>query len=222
MKLQIMPKRCLRCARPFGLALCLLGLVAASGLAVVPGAALAFSNSFSVELPKYLGDWYEYARTPNEFEDNTLSRDGKDYGPCFAARTTYKADGADAISLTNACERRADDGSTITESITGRAVLQPDTNGRKLRIAFGSGVAQFFQRLVSGGGFAYWIYCLGPVDAENRYEWAVVSGPDKDYIFVLTRDRTIAQPVRSEILGCSSRQGLPVDKLIFRQFEPSE
>lgn len=185
------------------------------------GAALAFSNSFTVELPRYLGDWYEYARTPNEFEDNTLTRDGKDFGPCFAARTTYVADGADAIRLTNACERRAPDGSVMTESITGKAVAKAGTNGRKLQIAFGSGIARFFQRAISGGGFPYWIYCIGPVNEAGLYDWAVVSGPDKDYIFVLTRTRAISDAMKADILGCSSGQGLPVDKLIYRQADPA-
>lgn len=182
--------------------------------------ALAFSNSFSVELPRYLGEWYEHARTPNEFEDNTLSKAGKGFGPCFAARTTYRADGDDAISLKNSCERRASDGSTITDSITGKAVLREGSQGRKLQIAFGSGIAQFFQRAISGGGFPYWIYCVGPVNRKGLYDWAVVSGPNKDYIFVLTRAREIADEQSANILRCSAEQGLPVDKLIYRQRDP--
>lgn len=192
-------------------------LVCLVSVAGFSGNAAAFSNPFSVELPRYLGDWYEYARTPNDFEDNTLVRDGKDFGPCFGARTTYVADGSDAIRLTNACERKAEDGTTMTESIKGRAVLQAGTDGRKLKIAFGSGVAQFFQRAISGGGFPYWIYCLGPTNADGLYDWAVVSGPDKDYIFVLTRTREVAPDVRNDLLACSASQGLPVDKLIYRQ-----
>ena len=189
------------------------------GTVIFAGSAFAFSNSFVVELPRYLGDWYEYARTPNRFEDNILNRDGKEFGPCFAARTTYKADGEAAIKVRNACERRAPDGSTTTESITGKAVLQSGTNGRKLQIAFGSGIAQFFQRAISGGGFPYWIYCIGPANERGLYDWAVVSGPDKDYIFVLTRSRRIAANTRSKILQCGKKEGLPIDKLIFRQFE---
>lgn len=196
-------------------------LIAALAVTGAAGTAQAFTNNLSIELPRYLGDWYEYARTPNDFEDNTLTRDGKNFGPCFAARTTYVADGADAIRLTNACERRAPDGSTMTESITGKAVLKSGTNGRKLQIAFGSGLAQFFQRAVSGGGFPYWIYCIGPVSESGLYDWAVVSGPDKDYIFVLTRTRAIPDVMRSDILSCSSEQGLPVDKLIYRQADPA-
>ncbi|MAI45301.1 MAG: hypothetical protein CBC34_005090 [Hyphomicrobiaceae bacterium TMED74] len=79
------------------------------GIIISTGSAFAFSNSFVVELPRYLGDWYEYARTPNPFEDNTLNRDGKEFGPCFAARTSYGSDGEVAIKLRNACERRAPD-----------------------------------------------------------------------------------------------------------------
>ena len=189
------------------------------GIIISTGSAFAFSNSFVVELPRYLGDWYEYARTPNRFEDNTLNRDGKEFGPCFAARTTYWANGEIAVKVRNACERRAADGSTTTESITGKAVLQNGTNGRKLQIAFGSGIAQFFQRAISGGGVPYWIYCIGPVNERGLYDLAVVSGPDKDYIFVLTRSRSIAASTREKILQCGKTEGLPVDKLIYRQYE---
>ena len=193
------------------------GLVLALGTWGLASGALAFSNSFAVELHRYLGDWYEYARTPNQFEDNTLSKGGKNYGPCFAARTTYRADGNDPIRLKNSCERRASDGSTIVESIIGKAVLRAGTQGFKLQIAFGSGVSQFFQRAISGGGFPSWVYCIGPVNGSGPYDWAVVSGPTKDYIFVLTRARKIEDAMHSDILRCSSGQALPIDKLIFRQ-----
>ena len=204
---------------PKALLSCLLLAVGVLGLA---GPATAFSNSFVVELSRYLGDWYEYARTPNQFEDNTLVRDGKEYGPCYAARTTYKADGQNAITLRNACERRASDGSVITESISGKAILRSGTQGRKLQIAFGSGLARFFQRAISGGGFPYWIYCIGPVNATGQYLWAVVSGPDRDYVFVLTRQRSIMDSTRTDILRCSAEHGLPVSKLLYRQQDPSK
>ena len=200
-----------------GLKASLCGLLLSAGLLGLAGSAMAFSNGFVVELPRYLGDWYEYARTPNRFEDNTLVRNGKKFGPCYAARTTYKAEGNSAIRVLNACERRASDGSTITESITGKAVVQAGTRNRKLQIAFGSGLARFFQRAISGGGFPYWIYCIDPVNASGLYVWAVVSGPDKDYVFVLTRKRRITDSMRSEILRCSAQHGLPVSKLIYRQ-----
>ncbi len=187
-----------------------------------PNVALALSNQSPVELRRYLGTWYEYARTTNQFQDNTLLRDGKDYGPCFASRTNYQAEGAEAIRVENACERHSADGSKITERITGKAVLQAGTQGRKLRIAFGSGIARFFQRAISGGGFAYWIYCIGPVNANGLYDWAVVSGPDKDYVFVLTRQRTVPESEHTAILNCSSAQGLPTKDLIFRQSPPSQ
>ncbi|MEM9356469.1 MAG: lipocalin family protein [Pseudomonadota bacterium] len=179
--------------------------------------ARAFSNQSEVKLPQYLGVWFEHARTTNQFQDNTLQRDGKEFGPCFAARTNYTADGDNAIKVQNACKRRAPDGSVITDRVTGKAVLQAGTQGRKLQIAFGSGIARFFQRAISGGGFAYWIYCIGPVNSSGLYDWAVVSGPEKDYVFVVTRQRSISEKVQAEILRCSRASALPVDKLIYRQ-----
>ncbi len=195
----------------------LLCAVAVTSMLVLSVPARALSNQAEVKLPRYLGPWFEYARTPNQFQDNTLQRDGKEYGPCFAARTNYTASGENAINVRNACERRASDGSVVTDRVTGKAVLQAGTQGRKLQIAFGSGIARFFQRAISGGGFAYWIYCIGPVNTDGLYDWAVVSGPEKDYVFVLTRQRKIAEKVRAEILRCSQASGLPVEKLIYRQ-----
>ena len=58
------------------------------------------------------------------------------------------------------------------------------------------------------------------MNRDSLYHWAVVSGPKKDYIFVLTRTREITKDVRSTILRCSAEQGLPIDKLIYRQGDP--
>jgi len=186
-------------------------------LALPVVSAHAFNSRFSVDLSKYAGLWFEAGRTPNRFQDNTTERDGETYGACFNSQARYDVVAVGEISVRNRCMRRAESGKTVEETITGSAVVNDGSDGRKLQIAFGSGIARFFQRAISGGGFAYWIYCLGPVNAQGVYDWAVVSGPDKDYIFVLSRERTMPEDARAAMLACSRAEGLPVDKLIFRQ-----
>lgn len=194
-------------------------------LAVVMGLSLPrpalsqeFQDSFAVDLQKYAGLWYDTARTPNDFQDNTLMRDGKRFGACLNSTATYSVSSPNAIDVLNRCQRRADDGTITEESITGIALAGEGTQNRKLKIAFGSGVARFFQRaFASRGGFDYWIYCLGSVNDDGLYDWAVVSGADKSFLFILTRDQFISNDRREEILSCALNENLPVDKLIYTQ-----
>ena len=183
------------------------------------GRAMAqdFRSDFTVDITRYVGLWYETARTPNEFQDNTPSRDGDRLSACFNTTTEYAVEDGRTIRLLNTCRRRAPDGAVVTETARGVALVQQGSQGRRLKLAFGPGVGRLFQRLFADGGFDYWIYCLGPVNEADVYDWAVVSGPDRDFIFVLTRGRLIADPLRTEILACARTEGLPVDALIYRQ-----
>ena len=177
-----------------------------------------FSSRFEVDLEKYKGLWYDTARTPNRFQDNTIMKDGKSFGPCLNSTANYTVTSESSIDVLNRCTRRAEDGSLTEETITGIALAENDPQNRKLKIAFGSGIARFFQRaFVTSGGFDYWIYCLGPENEGGLYDWAVVSGADKSFIFVLTRDQFISDELRAEILACAAKDNLPVDELIFTQ-----
>lgn len=193
-----------------------------SGAVLIAFVAVAvaddFTTSFEVDLDQYAGLWYDTARTPNRFQDNTMTKDGKEFGACFNSTANYTVSSPSSIDVLNRCQRRASDGSVTEETITGIALADNDPQNRKLKIAFGSSVARFFQRaFASRGGFDYWIYCLGPVNGDSLYDWAVVSGADKNFIFVLTRNQFIADDLKQEILACSQKEGLPVEELIYTQ-----
>ncbi len=180
--------------------------------------AKEFSSSFEVDLQKYKGLWYDTARTPNRFQDNTITKDGKSFGACLNSTANYTVTSPSSIDVLNRCTRRAEDGSLTEETITGIALADGDPANRKLKIAFGNSVARFFQRaFVSSGGFDYWIYCLGAENEQGLYDWAVVSGADKSFIFILTRDQFISDELRGEILACAAKDDLPADELIFTQ-----
>ena len=184
----------------------------------VATSATSFSTSFDVDLTKYAGLWYDTARTPNRFQDNTLTKDGKDFGPCINSTANYTVTSASSIDVLNRCTRKSADGSLTEETITGIALANNDPENRKLKIAFGNSVARFFQRaFASSGGFDYWIYCLGPTNDKDFYDWAVVSGEDKDFIFILTRDQFISDDLKTEILACAEQADLPVTDLIYTQ-----
>ncbi|MFW6027741.1 MAG: lipocalin family protein, partial [bacterium] len=48
-----------------------------------------FRTRQEVELSRFAGDWYELARTPNEYEDARKTKGGENYSACFNVRTEY-------------------------------------------------------------------------------------------------------------------------------------
>jgi lipocalin len=86
-----------------------------------------------------------------------------------------------------------------------------------LQIAFGSPLAQFFQRLLFLGGFDYWIFAVGDEGVDKPYKWALVSRPQRDYVFLLTRDPVPSPETRTAILAATTAAGIPTSRLVFAQ-----
>ncbi len=178
---------------------------------------LTQENPGAFEVSSYLGEWYDFARTANNFQDNTPERDGVKYSGCFDSTAEYKLKNSKTITLVNTCYRRGEDGSLDVEDISGKAKVAKKSHGTRLKVAFGGFVARFFQRVFTFGGANYWIYAVGDKNAEGEYSWALVSGPKKDYIFVLTRSLRVEPEVKEEIVKTATDLGLPVDELIFNE-----
>ena len=68
------------------------------------------------------------------------------------------------------------------------------------------GVVRFF-------GPFYGSYNVIALDKEYRY--ALVCGPDRDYLWLLARAPTIAPEVRQQMLDIATRQGFDVGKLVW-------
>ncbi|MBX2856106.1 MAG: lipocalin family protein [Rhodobacteraceae bacterium] len=195
--------------------------------AVAKTEAMSGLNGPAVEIDRYIGLWHELGRTPNDFQDNTLRRLSLEYGPCFESTARYAVTGPGRLSIRNACRRReivSDDtkGAVIEDSADGVAEIVEDAQGRKLKITFGSAFARFIQRLISDGGFDYWIYCLGPLDEAGRYSAAAVSNAEREFLFLLARRADPDPALVEELLTCAKRQQLPVDRMIrtVRENEP--
>jgi apolipoprotein D and lipocalin family protein len=189
------------------------GIIHAIDSVILPGKRSSkFLDQRAFETNAYLGLWNDFARTPNNFQDNTPSSRGVEYSACFDSTALYTLKNAEKIDLVNTCYRRGSDGSTKVEDIKGRANVK---GTRKLKVAFGGFILRGIQRIFTKGGADYWIYGVGAKNEEGLYSWALVSGPEKDYIFVLTRDKRVTKQQRNEILSLATLEGLPVDKLIF-------
>ncbi|MFN0315950.1 MAG: lipocalin family protein, partial [Burkholderiales bacterium] len=80
---------------------------------------------------------------------------------CINTTAAYTLRNEGSLNLRNVCVRTSPDGLAFEDTAAGVANVVRGSKGRKLKIAFGSAAARFFQRLVSFGGFDYWIYALG-------------------------------------------------------------
>jgi apolipoprotein D and lipocalin family protein len=47
------------------------------------------------------------------------------------------------------------------------------------------------------------------------YRWSLVSGPDRDYLWILARDKTLPGEVRERLLSQAQALGFATDKLIW-------
>jgi apolipoprotein D and lipocalin family protein len=139
----------------------------------------------SVDLRRYAGKWYEIARLPNRFQ--------RDCAAHTTANYTLQPDGK--IMVLNEC--RTLDGRTRSAKGTAR-IADPGGPNTKLKVTF------FWP--FSGN---YWIIGLDP-----EYRWAVVGEPDRDYLWILSRDPTMDAALYRKILERAKAQGFDTAKII--------
>ncbi|WP_280518179.1 lipocalin family protein [Psychrosphaera aestuarii] len=140
----------------------------------------------SFELPKYLGKWYEIARLDHSFERG-LSQ--------VTAEYSMLDDGG--VSVLNR-------GFSIEENewseATGKAYFVESEDQGYLKVSF--------------FGPFYGSYVVFELDREN-YQYAFVSGPDTDYLWLLSRTPTISPELKARFISSAEAKGFDSSKLIF-------
>ena len=170
-------------------------IVPAAFLCLVAGIALAAPDTSGndpaplrtvshVHLTRYVGTWYEIASYPQRFQKG-----------CTATTAVYTLREDGKIQVVNRCHRDSLDGrETIAR---GRArVVDRETNA-KLKVTF-------FWPFWGD----YWI-----IDLDPDYRYAVVGHPNRKYLWILSRTRTMDPLVYSGILERLTAQGYDVAKL---------
>ena len=111
-----------------------------------------------VDIERYLGKWYEIALYPNWFEKG-----------CFSSTAFYEKLENNQIKVTNQCRMYSPDGD-LNEAV-GRAFITDRNSNAKLKV-------QFFWPFKGD----YWI-----INLDRDYQYAVVSEPDRQYLWILSR-----------------------------------
>jgi len=137
-----------------------------------------------VDLQRYLGKWYEIAKFPNRFQR------GCDFA---TAQYSLRKDGD--IKVVNQCIQE-DDEHTLKTSI-GKAWVVDPVSQAKLKVRF------FWP--FSGD---YWI-----IDLDNQYEYAVISEPDREYLWILSRTPQLPESIYQGIIARLQEKGFDLSRL---------
>lgn len=145
----------------------------------------------SVDLDRYAGVWYEVARLPNRFQD--------DCACCVTATYSRREDGR--LTVVNAC--RTADGKA--QSVEGEARLaSEDGPSSKLKVRFAPGFLSFL-------GFVWGDYWV--LDLAEDYSRALVGSPDRDYLWVLSREPTMPEDAYEGLMEKAAGIGFDVTRV---------
>ena len=144
----------------------------------------------ALDVPRYLGTWYEIAKFPNWFQKKCVSNTKAVY--------TAKSDGN--LRVLNSCKTA---GGEISEA-EGLARQIGAKDSPKLEVRFAPEWLSFLP-LVWGD---YWV-----VDLDSQYQVAVVSDPRREYLWVLSRTPQMDPKVYADLLQRLKQQQFDIQKL---------
>jgi len=144
----------------------------------------------SLDLPRYLGKWYEICRLPMQYEDE----DATD----ITARYSLNENGT--VRVDNRC---FDKDGKPSQAI-GEATPLDDSNAR-LAVSF----LPSFVRWIPFTRGDYWVLKL-----DSAYRVSLVGTPDRRFLWLLCRTPHLQQETQSEFLAEAKRQGFDVSPII--------
>ena len=144
----------------------------------------------SLDVPRYLGTWYEIAKFPNWFQKKCVSDTKAVY--------SLKADGN--LQVLNSCKT----GSGENSLAQGTAKQVGAKDSSKLEVRFAPDWLSFLP-MVWGD---YWV-----IDLDSQYQVAAVSDPKREYLWVLSRTPQIDPKVYDDLLLRLQHQQFDVRKL---------
>lgn len=143
-----------------------------------------------LNIERYLGQWHEIARFPNKYQKD-----------CQETVAQYSKNEKGLITVKNSC--KLSDGSE--KEAIGLAKIEDPAISAKLKVNFVPG----WLRWTGIGWGNYWVIDLG-----NEYEYAVVSEPKKESLWILSRSETLTKNVYEKIIEKLKINKFDLDKLI--------
>lgn len=138
------------------------------------------------ELPRYLGTWYEIARFDHSFERGLNE---------VTATYSMREDGGVKVINKGYSQQKGE-----WDEAEGKAYFVNNSTTGHLKVSF--------------FGPFYASYVIMALDKEN-YEYALITGPDKDYLWMLARTQSLPKPTINKLLTVAEKAGYDTNKLIW-------
>lgn len=138
------------------------------------------------ELERYLGTWYEIARLDHRFERGLSS-----------VTATYSMRGDGGVNVLNRGYKASAD---EWDEASGKAYFVDEPDVGRLKVSF---FGPFY------GG-----YNIVELD-KDRYRYALVAGPNRNYLWILSRAPTLDDGILTALVSTATRLGFPTDELIY-------
>ncbi|HEY5850445.1 MAG TPA: lipocalin family protein [Lysobacter sp.] len=145
----------------------------------------------SVDLTRYLGTWYEIARLPMRYEPEDFHN----------ITATYSLNPDGTVKVDN----RAVNGNGENEQSIGEATVVEGSGNAKLEVSFMPDELKWIP-FTKGD---YWI-----LRVDDGYRAALVGSPDRKYLWLLSREPSLAEARQQEFLATAREQGYELDELI--------
>ena len=155
-----------------------------------PQALPAVATIASLDVPRYMGTWYEIAKFPNRFQAKCVAN--------TRARYLVQTDGT--LQVLNSCT--VADGSTI--DALGLAKQVGAATSPKLEVRFAPAWLSWLP-MVWGD---YWV-----IDLDADYQLAAVSDAKREYLWVLSRTPQVNAKAYDNLLERLKAQHFDVKKL---------
>ena len=139
-----------------------------------------------VDVDKYMGTWYEIARTPHSFQKN-----------CICSEATYEHNkGGKYFLINNKCLTKSGD---ITYGPKGKAFSE---NGHNTKF-------NVYMEFILPGN--YWI-----LDIDPDYGWVVVGEPCRQLAWIMARTKTLAHDIVGSCIATLQEKGYDTSDFVMR------
>ena len=172
--------------RKLAVTIALAGLLGTGGVFAAP----PLPTVSAIEVPRYLGTWYEIAKFPNWFQKKCVANTRAQY--------SLRSDGS--LQVINRCKMASGE---MDEAI-GAARQIGKANSPKLQVRF----APQWLSIIPAVWGDYWV-----IDLDDNYQWVAVSEPGREYLWILSRTPRMDPQSYASLLVRLGGLGLDVQKL---------
>ena len=144
----------------------------------------------SLDIPRYMGTWFEIAKYPNKFQKKCASDTQAD----------YRLQPGGTVQVINRCRKE----NAETDEAIGEARQTGVTTSPKLKVRF---APAWLSWLPSVWG-DYWV-----IDLDSDYQLVAVSEPKRAYLWILSRKPSVSADAYAALLGRLKLQGFEMDRL---------